>query len=147
MSVTRAFRSVLMLAAITSVVLAAGCSTAHHPHQPGNPQPPRLFTEHDRANGTTLRVAVGDKIVLVLGSSYWNFAGSSAPGVVRQIGPVRLVHTTQTCVPGGGCQPKRALYKALSRGTAVITAHRLSCGEALRCTGSRGHFRLTVVVR
>ena len=136
----------LMLAAVTSVVLTAGCGTAHQPHQPGHPQPPRLFTERDRANGSTVHVAVGDKVAVILGSTYWNFAASSAPGVVRQIGPVRLVHTTKTCVPGGGCQPKRATYKALSRGTAVISAHRVSCGEALACTGSRGRFRLTIVV-
>jgi hypothetical protein len=146
MSVTRVLRPLLMLAALASVALAAGCGTARHSHQPGNPQPPRLFTERDKSNGTTIHVAVGDKVVLILGSTYWNFAGSSAPHVVRQIGPVTLMHTTRTCVPGQGCRPKRATYKALSRGTAIITAHRVACGEALACTGKRGRFRLTVVV-
>ena len=146
MSVTRALRPLLMLAAAASVVLAAGCGSAGHADHAGGSQPPRLFTEHDRANGTTIHLAVGDKVALILGSTYWNFSRSSAPQVVRQIGPVTVVHTTRTCLPGEGCQPKRAMYKALSKGTAIITAHRLSCGEALACTGKRGHFRLTIVV-
>lgn len=144
MSVTRAFRPVLMFAAMASAVLAVGCGTAHGP---GSPPPQRLITEHDGANGQTIHVAVGDKVALILGSSYWNFRGSSAPAVLRQVGQVTLVKSSRTCPPGVGCQPKRALYKALARGKAVITAHRLSCGEALACTGSRGHFTLTVIVR
>jgi hypothetical protein len=145
MSVTRAFRPVLMLAAIASVVLAVGCGTAH-PVPGGTAHRVRQFTEHDGANGKTVHIAVGDKLVLILGSSYWNFRGSSAPGVLRQVGPVRLVRSSRSCPPGVGCQPKRALYKALASGKAVISAHRVTCGEALACTGSRGHFKLTVIV-
>lgn len=145
MSVTRAFRPVLMFAAMASAVLAVGCGTAHD--VPGGPPPSRLITEHDGANGTTIHVAVGDKVALILGSSYWNFRASSAPAVLRQVGQVKLVKSSRTCPPGVGCQPKRALYKALAPGKALITAHRLSCGEALACTGSRGHFTLTVIVR
>ena len=144
MSVTRAFRPVLMFAAMASAVLAVGCGTAH---VPGGPPPQRLITEHDGANGQTIHVAVGDKVALILGSSYWNFRGSSEPAVLRQVGQVTLVKRSRTCPPGVGCQPKRALYKALAPGKAVIIAHRLSCGEALACTGSRGRFTLTVIVR
>ena len=144
MSVTRAFRPVLMLAAISSAVLAVGCGTAHH--GPGSPHPVRQFTEHDGANGKTIHIAVGDRLVLILGSSYWNFRGSSAPGVLHQVGPVRLARSSRSCPPGVGCQPKRALYKALASGKAVISAHRVTCGEALACTGSRGQFKLTVIV-
>ena len=135
----------LMFAATAATLLAVGCGAARH--QPGGPQPPRLFTEHDRSNGKTIHIAVGDKVALILGSSYWNFRGSSAPAVLRQVGRATLVRSAQSCPPGVGCQPKRALYEALAPGKAVITAHRLSCGEVLRCTGSRGHFRLTVIVR
>jgi len=145
MSVTRAFRPVLMFAAIASAVMAVGCGTAHEGS--GSPHPARQITEHDGANGKTIHIAVGDKLVLILGSSYWNIRGSSAPGVLRQLGPARLVRSSRSCPPGVGCQPKRALYKALASGKAIITAHRVTCGEALACTGSRGHFRLTVIVR
>jgi len=145
MSVTRALRPALMFAAMASSVLAVGCGTAQP--GPGSPHPARQFTEHDGANGKTIHIAVGDKLVLILGSSYWNFRGSSAPRVLRQVGPVRLVRSSRSCPPGVGCQPKRALYRALASGKAVISAHRLTCGEALACTGSRGRFRLTVIVR
>ena len=140
----RALRPALVCVAAASV-LAAGCGVAHH--GAGGPPPiPRFITEHDRANGTTIHVGIGDKVALVLGSSYWQFAGSSKPAVLRQEGPVTLVKASHSCRPGVGCQPKRAVYKALARGKAIISAHRASCGEALACTGSRGHFKLTVVV-
>jgi hypothetical protein len=116
-------------------------------NEPGSPNPPRLFTEHDHANGKTIHIAVGDKVALILGSSYWNFRGSSTPAALRQVGRVTLVRSSRTCPPGVGCQPKRALYKALAPGKAVISAYRLTCGEALRCTGPHAHFRLTVIVR
>jgi hypothetical protein len=145
MSVTRAARPVLMLAAVASAVLAVGCGAAHHAS--GSSHSPRLFTEHDHANGKTIHVAVGDKVVLILGSSYWNFLGSSTPAVLRQIGRPRLLHRSHSCPPGVGCQPKRALYQAIAAGKAIISAHRLSCGEALACTGSRHRFTLTVIVR
>ena len=141
----RLLRPVLVLAIAASAMLAAGCGTVQHPAG-GPPPAPRLITEHDRANGTTIHVGVGDKVALVLGSSYWQFAGSSTPAVLRQEGPVTLMKTAKKCLPGMGCQPKRAIYKALAPGKAVITAHRVTCGEALACTGSRGHFKLTVVV-
>lgn len=145
MSVTRAFRPVLMLAAVASAALAIGCGSVHDVS--GSSHPPRLFTEHDGANGRTIHVAVGDKVVLILGSTYWKFRGSSAPAVLRQVGQVTLLRSSHSCPPGVGCQPKRALYQALAPGKAVITAHRLTCGEALACTGVRGHFRLTIIVR
>ncbi|HEX6932955.1 MAG TPA: hypothetical protein VF162_12480 [Streptosporangiaceae bacterium] len=141
----RALRPVLIPVVAATAILAAGCGTAQHPAG-GPPPAPRLFTEHDRANGTTIHVGVGDKVALVLGSSYWQFAGSSTPAVLRQEGPVTLLKSPHKCLPGVGCQPKRAVFKALSAGKAVITAHRVTCGEALACTGSRGHFKLTVIV-
>ncbi|MDR2986418.1 MAG: hypothetical protein LBV34_16415 [Nocardiopsaceae bacterium] len=145
MSIARALRLAPALAAMASAMIVAGCGAAHQ--ETGSPHPPRLFTEHDHANGKTIHIAVGDKVVLILGSSYWNFRGSSTPMVLRQVGPAILVRSSHSCPPGVGCQPKRARYKALAPGKAVISAHRLTCGEALRCTGSHGHFRLTVIVR
>ena len=142
----RVLRPVLGTLVAAAVVAVAGCGTVNQ--AAGGPPPaPRLVTEHDAANGTTIHVAVGDKVALILGSSYWQFAGSSTPAVLHQEGPVTLMKSAHKCMPGVGCQPKRAVFKALSRGKAVVTAHRVTCGEALACTGSRGHFKLTVVVR
>jgi len=52
----------------------------------------------------------------------------------------------QGCVPGGGCGTVTARYSAISGGTAQVAAHRDSCGEAMRCQGTNGDWRITVVV-
>ena len=39
-----------------------------------------------------------------------------------------------------------ATFSALRAGRAVVTAHRTSCGEALRCTGNQGSYAVTVMV-
>lgn len=138
----RTARSLALPAAVAAVLLA-GCGTAG-PATQGHVG--HVVVQRDASNGRTVRLAVGDKLKLILGSSYWTFNASSAPGILRQMGPAVLVKTTKTCVPGGGCQPKLVMYRALKPGKAVITAHRVSCGEALACTGGKGHFKLTVVV-
>jgi hypothetical protein len=133
------------LAAAVAAVLLTGCGTARQPRAPqarGN----RVIVKRDASNGSTVKIAVGDKLELILASSYWNFRSSSAPLVLRQTGPAELLKSTRTCVPGGGCRPKRVVYRALKPGKAVITAHRVTCGEALACTGKRGQFTITVVV-
>jgi hypothetical protein len=157
----RLARRALTLAAITGTVLAAGCGTptpggagggggsgggqSSH-HGPTARHHPAVLTERDGANGKTIRVSAGDKIKLVLGSSYWNVRGSSAPAVLRQNGPSVLLPVSHKCMPGVGCQGQRTLFTAVAPGTAVITAHRTTCGEAIRCVGSQGTFRLTVIV-
>jgi hypothetical protein len=103
--------------------------------------------EHDRSSGKTIRISVGDRVALILGSTYWNIRGSSAAAVLRQEGPAKLLGSPRSCPPGVGCGSVRTFFTGLSPGTAVITAHRDSCGEALRCVGSRGQFRLTVTIR
>ncbi len=138
----RAARS-LALAVTAAGVLLAGCGTASPAPQARGSQ---VVVKRDAANGSTVRLAVGDKLELILASSYWTFRASSAPGVLRQAGPVQLLKSTRPCVPGGGCRPKKVIYRALKPGKAVITAHRVTCGEALACTGKKGQFTLTVVV-
>jgi hypothetical protein len=51
-----------------------------------------------------------------------------------------------SCLPGIGCGVTTAWYKALSAGSATVSASRVSCGEALRCVGKQGAYRVTVVV-
>ena len=134
------------LAVTAAAVTLTGCGAAHQASQGHGTHGTHVVVKRDASNGRTVKLSVGDKLELVLGSSYWNFAGSSAPGVLRQIGQPVLVKTSRSCVPGGGCQPKRATFRALKPGTAVITAHRVSCGEALACAASKRSFKLTVVV-
>lgn len=131
------------LAAAAAAMLLAGCGTTH---QAPRSQSARVVVKRDASNGSTVKLGVGDKLELILASSYWNFRGSSAPGILRQMGPPALLKPTRTCIPGGGCRPKRVVYRALKPGKAVITAHRVTCGEALACTSKLRLFRLTVVV-
>jgi hypothetical protein len=145
MSPARLFRSALLVAAAATTALTGGCAVPHHAAR--GPRVPAVFVEHDRSNGKTIRIGVGDRVALILGSTYWNIRGSSAPAVLRQQGPAKLLGSANGCLPGVGCGSVRTSFTALSPGTAVITAHRNSCGEALRCVGSRGQFRLTVLVR
>jgi hypothetical protein len=140
----RFLRSALTIVVIAMTALAAGCgSAAPVPHGPGHHG---VLVEHDRSNGTTVHVRVGDRVALILSSSYWNIKGSSAPAILRQEGPAKPFGPRGHCVMGGGCQPQRAFFAALAPGTAVITAGRTTCGEALACGGAQRHFSLTVIV-
>ena len=144
MSQARLFRSALLVAFVAMTAMVAGCARPHH--EARRPQERTVFVERDRSNGTTIRIRVGDQVALILSSTYWNVRGSAAPTVLRQDGPAKLLGSPSSCPPGVGCGSLRTFFTALTPGTAMITAHRDSCGEALRCVGSRGRFRLTVIV-
>jgi hypothetical protein len=103
-----------------------------------------MLDEH--ANQSIVRVVVGNRVELLLHSSYWANFASSQSAVVRADGPVRMMPTTQHCVPGGGCQPVLATFTALTAGTAVLSASRTSCGEALRCSRANSQYHVTIVV-
>ena len=80
-----------------------------------------------------------------LDSTYWTINGSSDPNVVQQQGDATK-SPAPGCVPGGGCGTTDASFVALTPGQAEITATRLICGEALRCSTSAGSYRLNVKV-
>lgn len=104
----------------------------------------------DGGNGHTVAMTVGQRLEVILGSTYWTVRGSSKPGVLRQDGPTTLLPRPADCaanIPGLGCVPVRTDFSALSPGTTVITASRVTCGEALRCMPAQQHYTLTVVVR
>jgi hypothetical protein len=131
-----------------SAVAAAGCGTAasvaRHPVAGGA----RVIVVRDDANGKTVPARAGDRIELILSSSYWSVTGSSAPRVLREDGPTVLLPRPSSCpaIPGLGCVPVRTDFTARTGGTAVITASRSSCGEALRCMPDQTRFTVTVVV-
>jgi hypothetical protein len=101
------------------------------------------------ANGKAVSARAGDRIELILSSSYWRVTGSSAPSVLRQDGRTVLLPRPSGCpdIPGLGCTPVRADFTALTDGKAVITASRSACGEALRCKPDQTRFSVVVVVR
>jgi hypothetical protein len=100
----------------------------------------------ERANHTTVRVAVGSRVEVLLHSSYWMDFASSQSAVLRADGPARVLPATQTCVPGGGCRPVLATFTATGAGTAVLSASRTTCGEALACGLANSRYQVTIVV-
>jgi hypothetical protein len=132
-------------AAIVAITLpAAACATATGADHPV----PKTIVVRDNANGRTIPVQAGDTVELILSSSYWKVAGSSASRVLRQDGATVLLPRPSTCpdIPGLGCTPERTDFLALTGGKAVIQARRTICGEALRCAGRATSFAVTIVV-
>lgn len=119
-------------------ILASGCGGAG-----GGPS---TITLHDQDNGRTVTVARGAHLAVELASTYWIFGGSSNPTIVRQAG-APVVRPGGTCPVGGGCGTARASFDAVGQGQAVLTATRMSCGEARRCDPEQASYRVTVVVR
>jgi len=136
----------LALAVCAAVSLLGGCAAAASSHSVS--ADPALVVQ-DKSNGHTVTIKVGERLELVLASSYWTVRGSSVPGVLRQDGQTRVLAPPPGCgsIPGTGCRPIRTDFSAVAPGTAMITASRQSCGEALRCSPGQQHFALTVVVR
>jgi hypothetical protein len=117
MSPARLVRSALLVAALAMTAPAAGCAGPHH--EARGPRVPAVFAGHDRSNGKTIRIGVGDRVELILGSTYWKIHGSSAPAVLRQDGPTKLLGSPNSCPPGVGCGSVHTLFAALSRGTRL----------------------------
>jgi hypothetical protein len=108
-----------------------------------------VIVVRDDANGKAVFTRAGERIELILSSSYWHMTGSPAPSVLRQDGPPVLLSRPSSCpdIPGLGCIPVRADFTALADGNAVITASRSACGEARRCLPDQTRFTVMVVVR
>ena len=141
--------AVVAAVSVVSLMTSFGCGTAAS--RAGGPVAggPRVIVVHDDANGEAVSARAGDRIELILSSSYWHVTGSSAPSVLRQDGSPVLLARPSSCpdIPGLGCTPVRADFTALTDGKAVITARRSACGEALRCKPDQTRFTVIVVVR
>jgi hypothetical protein len=128
----------------------AGCSAggpAVHGQPSGGPSP---VVVRDGAGRHTATVTVGQRLEVILDSTYWTVAGSSQPGVLHQDGATVAMARPSSCptFPAGtGCVPVRTDFSALKPGNAVITATRLGCGEARECAPGQRNFTLTVTVR
>jgi hypothetical protein len=104
------------------------------------------LTVTDAENGSTVRLAPGDHLAIVLGSTYWRFTGSSDASVVAPDGDPQFRSVRSDCVPGGGCGAVTQSFVAVGPGQAQISAGRTVCGEALACAPDRQRFTVTVVV-
>ena len=102
------------------------------------------LTEHD--NGTTVALRVGERLRVVLASTYWTFPPSSNPTVLHPDGQPTVSPQIRGCVPGQGCGTVTADFTASSTGTATVTATRTTCGEALTCTPANSRYQVTITV-
>jgi hypothetical protein len=103
----------------------------------------------DDQNGRTISLQAGQTLLVTLSSTYWSFQGSSNPQVLAPVGTATASPVPKSTCPGPGsvCGTVAQVFHALAPGTAQVTATRVSCGEALRCTGDSGLYQLTVQVR
>lgn len=105
----------------------------------------------ESSNGRVLRVNPGEYITVTLHSTYWQPMALSRNPSVIQVGPITkhalLASSTPHCVPGEGCGTVSVHYLALVPGLVRLRATRVSCGEALACTGARGQWSVVVRVR
>ena len=136
--------AVVVAVFVVSIITSAGCGTAA-----SRDSGAAMIVVRDDANGKAVSARAGDRIELILPSSYWHVTGSSAPSVLRQDGSPVLLSRPSSCpdIPGYGCVPVRADFTALTHGKAVITARRSACGEALRCKPDKTRFTVIVIVR
>jgi hypothetical protein len=141
--------AVVAAATAASIMTSAGCGTAASHASGPAAGGPTVIVVHDDANGKAVPTRAGDRIELILSSSYWHVTGSSAPSVLRQNGPPVLLSRPKSCpdIPGLGCIPVQADFTALTDGKAVITAERSTCGEALRCKPDQTRFSVIIDVR
>lgn len=137
-----------MAVSVFSILVTAGCGTAVSRTMGPSAGDPAVIVVRNDANGRSVTARAGDRLELILSSSYWHVTGSSAPGVLRQDGPPVLLRRPRTCpkIPGLGCIPVRADFTARTKGRATITATRTTCGEAMRCKPGQTRFTVTVVV-
>lgn len=107
---------------------------------------PRIVVVRDQDNGHTVSIGVGQTLMVVLDSTYWQVTGSSDAAVLKPTGQVAVSPQTGGCVTGQGCGTISAVFQGAAPGRADVTARRTTCGEALACTGSQTSYRVTVLV-
>lgn len=94
--------------------------------------------------GHAVSLHEGDVLQVRLHSTYWRFGPASRNGVLSA--GRRVVHAKPMPYPGSGAGTVVVTYHALRSGRVTISAGRIACGEAMRCTAGQGSYRLTVVV-
>jgi hypothetical protein len=100
----------------------------------------------DTANGSTVHVHVGDVVRVTLHSTYWQMNAPSTAALEERISDVVASPPAPGRVPGLGAGTVVTTYVAHTSGTAQITAHRTSCGEALQCTPDKQSYAVTIAV-
>ena len=139
-------RPALVAALVISTAAWTGCGTGHAFTASGRTLP-KVVTVTDRDNGRTITLKLHQRLRVVLSSTYWTQKESSNPAIIRLVGQPRITPQPSGCVPGAGCGTATASYSTVAPGSALITATRTSCGEAMGCTAASSRFTLHVLVR
>jgi hypothetical protein len=130
--------------AVALLLAVLGCASSSSGHAATRPLP--VVQVGDARDGGTVMLHVGQRLRVVLHSTYWAFKAVSEPSVLR-LTAAPTVAPKSGCVPGQGCGTVTAVYVARRAGTATVKAERTSCGEAMGCTAAAGSYSLAVVVR
>ena len=131
-----------------ALLLAAGCARTAAVNPGGSPARTggsTTLTATDPNDGQTVTVHPGDVLRVVLHSTYWRFEPNADASVLRPVASP-TVSPSPGCVPGQGCGTAAESFTAVAPGHATVIATRLSCGEAMLCTGSAGHYQINVAV-
>jgi hypothetical protein len=130
--------------ALALLFVLFGCASGGAGHAATTPLP--VVHASEKQDGGKVSLRPGQKLRIVLHSTYWELKAVSDPTVLRRAG-APIVNPKSGCVPGQGCGTVTVTYVAKAVGSAVVTADRTSCGEAMGCTAAAGSYKLTVVVR
>jgi hypothetical protein len=107
---------------------------------------PKTVTLSESQNGKTVTLHAGQHIRVVLHSTYWTIDTAHGKALTTS-GKQTTKGTGAPCrPPGSGCGTASRTFLAARPGTGTLTASRTSCGEALRCTGSQGKYRVSIRV-
>ena len=113
------------------------------------PRPaPATVSADETSNGSTVKLRPGDHLEAVLHSTYWAFNDPSDPAVISADSKP-VYGKGQNCpnFPGSGCGTVTVRYTAQKAGSAVVSADRTSCGEAMRCAPpNASHWEIKVKV-
>jgi hypothetical protein len=130
----------------TTAVTSPGATTRPPvPTTSTTPTPPSAIAISEADAGKTFTLRRGDHLTVVLHSTYWSFT-SPPSKVMTPDGPASVAPDLGGCVPGGGCGTVTIGYRADAAGSATLSAHRDSCGEARACTDGQGDWHVTVTV-
>ena len=111
-------------------------------------QAPQKLSES--ANLHVETAAVGQIITVTLHSTFWRFVKPSTSKLQQVGAEVRHIAPRSgpgSCFPGMGCGTVIVNYRALHRGTVVVSASRTMCGEVITCTKARSRWSATIVIR
>lgn len=107
------------------------------------PAPSPTVSLDENSDGKTIQVMPGSTIDLVLHSTYWQIQPTKSP-VLKPLMDEPLVTGQLSNPPGMGKGTVEMKYQVVAAGTAVITASRTTCGEAMKCVGKDGAFKVTI---